>query len=73
MKRFIYGVAVLSLAAAVAASMLTAEDESDDIDIIMSDMPLTGLKAINEGEHSSNDTFGSITLIAVEVCNGTPI
>lgn len=83
MKRSTTGILLGSLAAAIVASLAitTANGENGkpeqvfqpgDEDIILSTMPLSGLKAMNEGEHSAND-FGPVIILVVETCNGTPI
>ena len=63
----------LVVLAAVVFAYATTEAEVDDVDVIMSDVPLA--KVVNtqlEGEHQAND-MTTVIIIGIEVCNGTPI
>lgn len=69
----VFVLGIVGLAAHVAsASHAEAVWQAGDEEILLSDMPLTGLQAMNEGEHSAND-FGPVLIIVVETCNGVAI
>ena len=55
---------IVGLAAHVAGASVV-----DDIDIILSDVPL---QKIADGEHQAND-MGPVLLLIVETCNGVAI
>ncbi len=58
--------------AAVGFALATAgTGENDDIDVILSDIPLS--KTQLEGEHQANDNGTVFILIGIEVCNGKEI
>ena len=71
MTRWFIGIIIASLVVAFGVAAGLSTDGVDDTDVVMSDMPLSGLKAMNEGEHQAND-FGPVMIIIVETCNGTP-
>lgn len=62
----------LAIFTAVALALANTEEESDDVEIVLSDMPLKVVKNADlDGEHQAND-LGYIILL-VPFCEGTSI
>lgn len=64
--------AAFLVAVAYADEQRNKDEAALDIDIVMSDMPLSIQKADLEGEHQAND-LGPVLILLVPYCDGTAI